>query len=113
MPANTIDFLRETAKIMTEDRPDVYDEEGAVEELSTAMDSLREDWDTLFGCIMFASYVLIRIFDDGMEEFMLSRKMTGLAICEEEEDVRAYSYLPEWEGLPFIGGSLLDDDEQD
>lgn len=107
---NTIDFIRETAAYMAEDRPDVYDHETAVEEISTAVDALREGGESQFECCTFTSYFLARIYDDGVEEFIFSRKVSGLLICEEEEDVRAFSY-DESVGLPHIMDTPLDEDD--
>lgn len=89
---NVIDFLSATADFMVEDRPDVYDKETAVEELSCAMDALREYDDRPVATMMFTSYLLTRILEDGAEEFILSRKMSGVILFEEEESCRVYSY---------------------
>ena len=95
---------------MANDRPDVYDVPTAVEEISTAIDCLREVGEAAFEAVTFTSYVLARILDDGAEEFMLSRKISGLLICEEEEDVRAFGY-DRSVGLPHILDEALDDEE--
>jgi hypothetical protein len=89
---NTIDWLRETAKFMVADRPDVYDYETAVEELSVGMDTLREANIEPFSCIMFTSYALMRIYMEGVEEFILSRKLSSVVVFEAEHEVGAYSY---------------------
>lgn len=98
---NAIDFIRESAKVLTDYRPDVYDVETAVEELSTSMDQLRS-FDIPVASIMFTSFILTRLVDDGVEEFILSHKLTGLFICEEEEDVQSYAFDESITGLPHI-----------
>ena len=112
---NAIDWLRETAAYLVWDRPDVYDHETAVEELSVAMDTLREaPPGQEFAAIMFTSYVLMRIYiadDDGqrgVEEFVLTRKLSSLIVFEAERQVAAYSYIAEID-LP----DPLDSQEQD
>lgn len=89
---NAIDWMRETAKFMAADRPDVYDQETAVEELSVGMDALREANIEPFSCIMFTSYALMRIYMEGVEEFILTRKLSGLVLFEAEEEVGAFRY---------------------
>lgn len=108
---NTIDFIRETAIYIANDRPDVYDVEGAVEELSTAMDILRDEAEQPVESLFFTSYILTRVWDDGVEEFTLSRRMSSVVIVEEEEDVRAFAYSDDVD-LPHILdiGLDLDDD---
>lgn len=91
---NTIDWLRETATFMVADRPDVYDYETAVEELSVAMDTLREASIKPFSALMFTSYALMRIYMEGVEEFILSRKLSSVIVFEQEAQVGAYSYHP-------------------
>lgn len=106
---NTIDFIRETAIYMSNDRPDIYDMETAVDELSIAMDSLREEADTAFVTVTFTSYMLSRIWDGTSEEFIFARKVSGLAICEAEEDVRAFAYDYDVD-LPNILDGPIDED---
>lgn len=89
---NTIDFLRETAAFLAKDRPDVYDQATAVKELSLAIDTLRDYNVEPLSSLMFTSYVMTRIVEDGVEEFMLARKLSGFLIFEEEESVRVYKY---------------------
>lgn len=89
---NVIDFIRESANFMVVDRPDVYDYATAVEELSLAIDSLREYDVRPVATIMFTSYVLARLVEDDTEEYLLARKLAGLVLFEEEETCRAFSY---------------------
>jgi len=111
---NTIDFLRESAWFLTEDRPDLYDHETAMEELDVAMTTLREEPDRQFSCIMFSSYAMMRLWmpdetgTEGVEEFILSRKLSSVIVFEAEEEVSAYTYHPDIE-LP----SPLDNDYED
>lgn len=92
---NVIDFLRESADYLVADRPDVYDHETAVEELSVAMDSLRDANIEPFSCMMFTSYALMRIYMEGVEEFLLSRKLSSVVLFAEEAQAGAYSYTDE------------------
>lgn len=105
---NVIDFIRETAIFMAADRPDVYDVPTAVAELTVAIDSLREltDADQPFAAIMFTSYLLARLEDDGVEEFILTRKLSSMILFEEEEQFGVYSHHPQID-LP----SVLDDQD--
>ena len=105
---NTIDFLRESAWFLTEDRPDLYDHETAMEELDVAMTTLREEPERQFACIMFSSYAMMRLYVEGVEEFILSRKLSSVIVFEAEEEVSAYTYHPDIE-LP----SPLDNDYED
>lgn len=77
------------------DRPDVYDYETAVEELSVAMDTLREANIEPFSCLLFTSYALMRIYLEGVEEFILSRKLSSVIVFEQEAQVGAFSYHPD------------------
>lgn len=104
---DAIDFLRESARFLVADRPDVYDQDTAVEELSVAMDSLREEWDRKFSCIMFTSYAMMRLYMEGVEEFVLTRKLSSVVLFAAEEQVSAYAYHDDID-LP----SPLDDQEQ-
>lgn len=90
---NIIDFLRESAAFLVADRPDVYDHETAVEELSVAMDNLREAQNQKFAAIVFTSYVMMRLVEEGVEEFLLTRKLSSAIIFEAEQEVGAYGYV--------------------
>lgn len=104
---NVIDFLAATADYLVTDRPDIYDKETAVEELSCAMDALREYDDKPVATMSFSSYLLTRIVEEeGLEEFILSRKVASLGLFLPEEDCRAYSHI-EGINLPHV---LLDED---
>lgn len=97
---NVIDFIRESAAFMVADRPDIYDHETAVEELSVCIDSLRELGDSLFETISFTSYLLSRINDGECEEFILARKVTSTVIFPDGE-ADAYSHT-EGINLPHV-----------
>lgn len=103
---NAIDFLRECANFLVEDRGDIYDHDSAVADLSHAMDTLR-GFDKTYGAISFSSYIMCRFTDDGVEEFMLTRKLASLCFFEEEETCDVYSYTRRIDGLPHV----LDMDE--
>lgn len=91
---NVIDFLSATADYLVTDRPDVYDKQTAVEELSCAIDSLREYDDKPVATISFTSYLLTRIVEEeGLEEFILSRKVASLGLFLPEEDCRGYAHV--------------------
>lgn len=70
----------------------MYDFQTAVEELSVGMDSLREANIEPFSCLMFTSYALMRIYMEGVEEFLLSRKLSSVIVFEDDEEVGAYAY---------------------
>jgi len=104
----TIDFIRETAIYMSQDRPDVYDVETAVEELSTAIENLREEYETPFCCVTFTSYVMTRLYEDGDESILFSRKISEVILCADESvGVVAYDHAVD---LPFITDGLDDED---
>lgn len=107
---NTIDFIRETAIYMANDRPDVYDKEGAVEELSEAIDVLRDQAVNPVESLFFCSFILTRLWDDGVEEFTLSRRIASVVIVEEEESVEAFGYTDDVD-LPHILDLTLDDED--
>lgn len=108
---NTIDFIRESAIYIANDRPDVYDVETAVEELSTAMDILRAEASKPVESLFFTSYILTRVWDDGVEEFTLSRRMSSVVIVEEEETVTAFAYSDDVD-LPHILEIGLDEEDE-
>lgn len=92
MKFDVIDFIRESAKFLCADRPDVYPNEAtAVTELSEVMEALRQKT-YQFSCVSFTSYLMCRVIEDGVEEFILTRKLSGLLLFEEEEECRVYSY---------------------
>lgn len=115
MTHNTIDFLRETAKFMAKDRPDVYTEESALSELSGIMETMRSTngpgWTT------FASFMLfkhIEEFDDNedVEEWFFMRRISSLAFFPSEEEVQVFGYTKSSGTLKY-GVDLLDPSEQD
>lgn len=73
----------------------MYDQETAVEELSVAMDTLRDANVQPFSALMFSSYALMRIYMEGVEEFILSRKLSSVVVFEREGEVGAFSYHPD------------------
>lgn len=101
MSLNAIDFLRECANYLVEDRPDLYDHDTAVAELSNAMEHLRQ-FNKPYGAISFSSYLMGRFWDDNVEEFMLTRKLASLVFFEDEEECDVYSYTHDIEGLPHV-----------
>lgn len=107
---DVIDFIRETAIYMAKDRPDIYTEDTAANELSDAIEYLRGA-DGIYGCALFASYMLSRVEEEGLEEFLFTRKVSSVIVCEEEEECIAYSYGDEVK-LPSIFDEPddLDDD---
>lgn len=107
---NAIDFIRESAAYLVKDRPDLYDTPSAVEELSTVIDWLREADIEPVSTAMFSSYVMTRIFDEGMEEFVLSRKLATLVICEADEHAAAWAYTDQI-NLPDVSEDLDIEDE--
>ena len=103
---DVIEWLSANARFMVVDRPDVYDFQTAIEELSVCLDLLRENDDRPVSTVSFTSYVLTRIVEDDVEEFILSRKMSGVMLFGAEEECAAYSYHPQVD-LPDV----LDDDD--
>ena len=89
---NVIDWMRETATFMVNDRPDVYDHETAVAELSHNVDWLRREDRDVFSAVAFASYVLLRFMEDGVEEFTLTKKISSVLIEPEAFDAYAYRW---------------------
>ncbi len=87
---NVIDWLRETAVFMAADRPDIYNQPGAMQELDRLMNNLRDSEQTL---VLFSSYGLIRFaLDDGEEEFMLLKKISSVNTYEQEGDSLVLSH---------------------
>lgn len=111
---NVIDFIRESATFMARDRPDVYSPELAVRELTQAIEVLRQA-DSPVGCVMFTSYLLNRIDDDGVEEFLLTRKLSSVLVCEEESACLVFAFTDEV-NLPSVNDVQdqegLDDDDE-
>lgn len=87
---NVIDWFVKSAEFMAADRPDLYDTPAAVQELSTYTDLLRNR-DLPFDWVSFSSYVLFRTYDDGVEEFSLTRKLSSVTLFEDE-DVLVFSH---------------------
>lgn len=87
---NIIDFMRESAKFMASDRPDVYTPESALDELSQMMVRMREQDDD--GITGFASYMLIRHIEDGLEEWDLVRKLSTAVIDYDDPEAMVYSH---------------------
>lgn len=115
MTQNTIDFLRESAKYMATDRPDLYTPESALGELSVTMDKMRDidgpGWTT------FASFMLfkhIEEFDDNedVEEWFFMRRISSMAIFPSEGEVQVFGYT-KGSGTLKHGVDLLGPDEQD
>lgn len=103
---NTIDWLRESGKFLAFDRPDVYEGPAeAVAELSHIIERLRHINIEPVSSIMFTSYVMTRIVEDDVEEFLLSRKLSTLCIFPEEEVVTAISHDPRID-LPDVSDYL-------
>jgi len=111
---NVIDFIRESATFMAKDRPDIYTPELAVRELTEAIEVLRVS-DLPVGCVMFTSYLLNRVMDDGVEEFLLTRKLSSVLVCEEEFSCLVFAFTPEV-NLPSVndvqGEEDLDDEDE-
>lgn len=105
---NVIDFIRESAAFMAKDRPDVYTPELAVRELTQAIEVLRES-ELPVGCVMFTSYLLNRTMDDGVEEFLLTRKLSSVLLCEEEYSCLVFGFSDEVQ-LPSIHDVQPEDD---
>lgn len=108
---NVIDFIRETAIFMAKDRPDVYTQDTAAMELSDAIEYLRSA-DGVYGCALFATYMLSRVEEDGVEEFLFTRKVSSVIVCEEEEGCITYSYVDDV-ALPSIFDEQFDLDDDD
>lgn len=89
---NVIDWLTESAKHMGRTHPDVFgDQSRTVEELSTALDTLRDtEWDD--ATLVLGPYLVYRSVQDGVEEVFLSMMTTSLILFEEEAVCRAYAW---------------------
>lgn len=89
--ANVINWFTETGKYMVRTHPDLYDLEGAVEELSRSLDTLREaNWDN--GTLVLGPYMMYRSVQDGVEEVFLSLLTSSLILFEQEGICRAYAW---------------------
>ena len=105
---NVIEWMNATAEFMVVDRPDVYDKESALTELTVTMDQLRE-YSLPVSVISFASYFLIRVEEEGMEEFNLSKKISSVNLFLPEEECYAWAHMP-GVNLPYILDALDDPD---
>lgn len=75
---------------MTADRPDIYDTAGAMEELDSMMNNLRDNGDSI---VMFSSYALVRFsFEDDEEEFMLLKKISSVNTFDDEDGALVLSH---------------------
>lgn len=88
---NVIDWLKESAKYMAVDRPDIYSTETALRDLSNYVELLRQV-DLPYNWVSFSSYVLLRHVDDGIEEFDLVRKLSSVSLFPEEEINLVFSH---------------------
>lgn len=96
---NVIDWLTETGRYMVRTHPDLYTEPVAVEELSTALNTLREaNWDD--STLVLGPYMMYRSVQDGVEEVFLSLIASSLILFEDEGVCNAYAWRD---------GILLDD----
>lgn len=88
---NVIDWLTETGRYMVRTHPDLYTESIAVEELSTALDTLRQsNWDD--STLVLGPYLMYRSVQDGVEEVFLTLIATSLILFEEEAVCKAYAW---------------------
>lgn len=116
MTHNTIDFLRESAKFMALDRPDIYHNESlALHDISEMMEVMREANESTW--TSFASFMLIRHvehFDDNddVEEWFLVRKISSLAIFPSEGEVQVFGHT-KGSGTLKHGVDLVDPTDQD
>lgn len=91
---NTIEWLNRTAEFMLFDSPHIYDDEfEAIADLDTHMNFLRTQ--TTNASISFGNYILARVAQEGFEEFLLTKKVTTLAIFEYDGTVEAYGHDPD------------------
>lgn len=96
---NTIEWLNRSAEYMFFESPHIYDNTfAAVADLDTHMNFLRTQ--TSNASISFGDYILARVSQEGFEEFLLTRKVSTLAIFEEDGVVEAYGHSPDID-LPF------------
>lgn len=105
---NVIDWFSASAEFMAKDRPDIYTKESAMDDLTVAVEAARES-DTNI-TVSFANYFLTRVFDDDMEEFVLSKKLSGYTFIDSQ--INVYSYEEDM-NLPMIGGEGWYDDDDD
>lgn len=96
---NTIDWLNRTAEYMFFESPHIYESTfAAVADLDVHMNFLRTQPGN--ASISFGEYILARVSQEGFEEFLLTRKVSTLAIFEEDGIVEAYSHCIDVD-LPF------------
>ena len=108
MKLSAIDFMRECSVFMHKDRPDLYETpEDALEDLDGCMNMLRDEDSNAYS---FASFVLIRNDEDGVEEWLLTRKIAVMALFEQEGAVRVYGYT-DMVDLPDAMNAEQDDEQ--
>lgn len=101
---NTIEWLNRTADYMFFDSPHIYDNTfAAVADLDTHMNFLRTQ--PTNASISFGNYILARVNQQGFEEFLLTKKVSTLAIFEDEGMVEAYGHDIDVD-LPFPDDDL-------
>lgn len=88
---NIIDWLRETARYMRADRPDLYEsEEEALEDLSQIYHSLG-DYD--YPCwSAWAGFFLHKWTEDGLTEWTFTKKISEAAVFPEEGKIKVYGW---------------------
>lgn len=115
MTTNTIDFLRESARFLAKDRPDVYTEQSALSDLTEMMEHMRETDEPTW--TSFASFLFVKHVEDGdegerVEEWILTRKISSLAIFEPENEVSVFGHT-DGSGTLKVGVDLPDPLDQD
>lgn len=89
---NVIDWLSKSAEFMSVDRNDLYPTASvALVELCRYVDYLR-DADLPYNWVSFSAYVLFRTLDDGVEDFMLTRKLSSVTLFEDAEESLVFSH---------------------
>jgi hypothetical protein len=94
---NVIDFLRESAKFLALDRPDLYTEETAMDELDRIMNQMRDIPGS--GATSFTDYYLLRYTEEGLEEWDLVRKLSSVVSYDDEPGVWVCSFTHGSEAL--------------
>jgi hypothetical protein len=92
-----IDWLRESARFMARDRPDLFDEDTAMQVLDKYMNQMRELPGA--GATSFEDYMLLRYVEPGIEEWDLVRRLSSIVSFEDEDNVWVYSHTHDSDAL--------------
>lgn len=84
-------FLKESARFMAADRPDIWNEESAFHTLVDWYSKLSDD-EHENGEICSGGFGLSKRSEDGLIEYELNRKITQFNIYQEEEETSVFDW---------------------